>query len=50
MIIAVLRRQMVKLYEKTSFVLYSTEMKYTSFSFSNDCSYSLLIDLPVRIA
>jgi len=33
MIIVVLPRQMVKLYERASFVLYATDMKYTSLIF-----------------
>ena len=45
MIIVVLRRQMVKLYEKAGFVHYSTEVKCTSLRFSNDYSYSIPIDL-----
>jgi hypothetical protein len=43
MIIVNLRRQMVKLYEKASFLHYSMEIKCTSFRFSDDYSYSLLI-------
>jgi len=45
MIIVALQYQSVKLYEKESFVHYSTEIKCTSLRFSNDYNYSLLIDL-----
>jgi len=44
-IIHILRHQTVKLYEKTSVVLYSTEIKFTSLRFSNDYSFSLLNNL-----
>jgi len=45
MLIVILRCQMVKLYEKASFVLYFMEMKCTSLRFSNSYNYSLLIEL-----
>jgi len=47
--IVILWRQTVKLYEKASFVLYSTDMKYTSLRLSDtrNYNYSLLIDLAV---
>jgi hypothetical protein len=44
MIIVVLQCRRVKLYEKTNFVLYPTEM-CTSLRFSNDYNSSVLIDL-----
>jgi len=49
LIIVILWRQTVKLYEKASFVLYSTDMKYTSLRLSdtNNYNYSLLVDLAV---
>ena len=40
-------RQKVKLYEKASFVHYSTEIYCTSLRYPNDYNYSLLIDLAV---
>ena len=41
MIIVILRSEMVKLYEKASFVFYSTQIQCTAFRFSNN--YSLPI-------
>jgi len=49
-ITVILRRQMFKFYGKKIFVYYSMEMKCTSLRFSNDYSYSILIDLAVRTA
>jgi len=46
----ILRRQTFKFYGKESFVCYSMEIMCTSLRFSNDYSYSLLIDLAVRTA
>lgn len=47
MIIVVLWRQKVQLYEKESFVHYSTEIQCTSLRFSNDYNYRLLTDLAI---
>jgi hypothetical protein len=49
MIIVVLERQTVKLFEKASFFHYSMEI-YCTLRFSNDYSSSLLIELAVRAA
>jgi len=50
MIIVVLWHEVVKLYEKASFVHYSTEILCTSLRFSNDYNYSFLIDPARRTA
>jgi len=50
MIIVILQRRKVKLYETANSVLYSTELKCTSLRFSNDYNYSVVIDLTRRTA